>query len=690
MLLAVFAVYWPALGGQFLWDDLLVVRRNPLVTGELNLGSIWFHIDFPLTYVAFWLEWLAWGNHPVGYHVVNVLLHAASAILLWRVLARLQIPAPWLAAMLFAVHPLCVASVAWISELKNTLSLPFFLLSLLLYLRSDSNLRPSGFGFRPSLRPSGFGLRISTSYCLSLLAFALALLSKTSTVMLPFLLVACAWWQRGRIIWRDGLRASPFFGIALVFGLMSISFQSHGAIAGATVQTEHFWGRLAGAGMALWFYLRKALLPLNLSMIYPRWQIDAAAPGSYLPLLLWCGVLAACWQSRRTWGRHVLFGLGCFTVTLFPVLGFFDMYFLMLSRVSDHFVYLPLTALVALVAAGLTYTLARASGTLVAADVSRRILSGEKTVLTNVGGRALSASHAWFGMPGPTNKPLVIICAGLVVGLAVLSMLRAQVFESEEALWRDTLARNTAAWLAHANLGWILASQQNYDEAKAHLVTSLELNPANAQAHSNLGRLLSLQGKPAEAEEHFQAALKIKPKDADIRRSYAAALAEQGRQADAVAQFCEALRLRPDTETRLQLATLFVQSGKPREAVAEYCEVLVSKPEQPEALNNVAWLLATCADATVRNGAEAVRLAEHACRLSGNAQPRALGTLAVAYAEAGRFPEAVETSQKAVDAARAGGNDQLAAMSEQLLNLFRSGKPYHEPAAAPAASDPKQ
>jgi protein O-mannosyl-transferase len=634
IVLAVFAVYWPALGGQFLWDDLLVVRRNPLVTGELSPGAIWFHIDFPLTYLAFWLEWLAWGNHPTGYHVVNVLLHAASALLLWRVLARLQIPVPWLAAMLFAVHPLCVASVAWISELKNTLSLPFFLLSLLLYLRSDSNLRPSD-----------FGLRISTCYCLSVIVFLLALLAKTSTVMLPLVLVACAWWQRGRITWRDGLRASPFFVIALVFGLMSIWFQAHGAIAGGTVQTEHLWGRLAGAGMALWFYVRKALLPLNLSMIYPRWQIDAAAPGSYLSLLLWGGVLVACWQFRRTWGRHVLFALGCFTVTLFPVLGFFDMYFLILSRVSDHFVYLPLTALVALAAAGLVYRLSR----------------GLRLV---VGG-------------------------ALVLALAVLSMLRAQVFESEEALWRDTLARNPAAWLAHANLGWILASQQNYDEAKAHLLRSLELSPSNAQAHSNLGRLLSLQGKPAEAEEQFQAALRIKPKDADIRRSYATALAEQGRQTDAVTQFRESLRLHPDIQTHLQLATLFVQSGKPREAVAEYCEVLVSKPDQPEALNNVAWLLATCADATVRNGAEAVRLAEHACRLSGNAQPRPLGTLAVAYAEAGRFPEAVATAQKAVDAARADGNDQLAAMSEQLLALFRDGKPYHEPAATPAASSEK-
>jgi protein O-mannosyl-transferase len=723
MLLAVFAVYWPALNGQFLWDDFLVVHRNPLVTGEMSPQAIWFHMDFPLTYATFWLEWLAWGNHPVGYHVVNVLLHTASALLLWRVLVQLRIPAPWLAAMLFAVHPLCVASVAWISELKNTLSLPFFLLSLLLYVETEPTLRSSAFELRTSLRPSDFGLRISTSYCLSLLAFALALLSKTSTVMLPMVLVACAWWQRGRITWRDGLRASPFFLMALVFGLMSIWFQAHGAIAGATVQSEHFWGRLAAAGMALWFYLGKALLPLNLCMIYPRWQIDAGATASYLPLLLWCGILAACWPFRRTWGRHVLLGLGCFTVMLFPVLGFFDMYFLMLSRVSDHFMYLPLTALVALTAAGLGYGLSRmfpGQGELAAKSQGSSSDRSARSIAAPHGGsqapsaaacRPPSSSEPSMPLlteleriPGETRgyklaaadgairsaqgyemfvrpgKGLSFVVSGaLVLALAVLAMLRAQVFISEEALWRDTLARNSAVWLAHANLGWILASQQKYDEAKAHLVAALELNPTNAQAHSNLGRLLSLQGKPAEAEAQFQTALSIKPKDADIRRAYAAALAEQGRREDAVTQFREALRLRPDTETRLQLATFFAQSGKPREAVAEYCEVLVSRPDQPEALNNVAWLLATCADGTVRKGAEAVRLAEHACRLSRNAQPRELGTLAAAYAEAGHFPQAVETAQKAVDAAKVCGNDQLAAMSEQLLILFRSGKPYHEP-----------
>ena len=705
IVMAVFAVYWQALRGPFLWDDFLVVHRNPLVTGELAPSAIWFRMDFPLTYVAFWLEWLAWGNHPAGYHVVNVLLHAISALLLWRVLAQLRVPAPWLAAMIFAVHPVCVASVAWISELKNTLSLPFFLLSLLWYVQLDSDLRTSDFGPRTSLK-----------YGLSLLAFVLALLSKTSTVMLPAVLLACAWWQRGRITWRDCWRTSPFFVLALAFGLMSIWFQTHGAITGATVQNENFCGRLAGAGMALWFYLSKAFLPLNLCMIYPRWKIDAAAPVSYLPLLLWCGLLAVCWRlsrvcsggtrtdepqrrdarrepseqngaepthpsgivspitasgiplrpsrlcglfghpptptSRliRNLSRQLLFALVCFTLTLFPVLGFFDMYFLMLSRVSDHFDYLSLTALVALAAGGLSYAYTRI-----------------------------------FPSPeGSMPKPLgLLVATALVVTLAMLATQRAQVFQTEEALWRDTLSKNPAAWCAHANLGRILAEHQKYDEARTHLVKSLEIYPDNAQAHSNLGRLLSLQRQFAESETHFQAALKLKPKDADIRKSYASALAEQGRPVEAVQQLRETIRLRPDPAARLQLGTLLYQLRRFPEAAAEYRQVLAVKPDQLEALNNLTWLLATCSDETVRDGAEAVRLAEHACRLSGYKQPRELGALAAAYAEAGRFPEAIETQQKSIETARSGGNAQLAAIGGQLLALFRAGKPYHEPAAIP-------
>lgn len=276
---------------------------------------------------------------------------------------------------------------------------------------------------------------------------------------------------------------------------------------------------------------------------------------------------------------------------------------------------------------------------------------------------------------------------GLVVALAMLAMLRAHVFVSAEALWRDTLARNPAAWCAHANLGSILASQQKYDEARDHLVTSLKLNPNNAQAHSNLARVLAIQRQFAEADLEFQAAVKIKPKDSEIRRSYAAALAEQGRKAEAVQQLRELLQLKPDNEARSQLASLLYQTGKFGEAAAEYRQLLAAKPDQPEALSNLAWLLATSPNSATRNGADAVRFAEQACRLTGYQRAQTISALAAAYAEAGRFPDAVEAAQKAIQLARAGGDARFAAVNEQLLSLYRAGKPYHMP--SPTVTRPR-
>jgi Flp pilus assembly protein TadD len=326
-------------------------------------------------------------------------------------------------------------------------------------------------------------------------------------------------------------------------------------------------------------------------------------------------------------------------VTLFPVLGFFDMYFLALSRVSDHFAYLPLTALVALAAAGLDWAL--------------------RGVLRSV--------------------VLALAVGGLLVGLAVLAATRAQVFTNEEALWRDTLDKNPSAWCAHANLGWILASQQKYDEAREHLEASLKVKPDNAQAHSNLGRILDIQGQFAAAEPEFLAAVRIKPKDAEIRRAFAAALANHGRRDEAVIQLREVLQLKSDTEARSQLAALLYQTGKFGEAVAEYRQVVAAKPDQPEALSNLAWLLATSPDSAVRNGTDAVRFAEQACRLTGYQRAQMTGALAAAYAEAGRFTEAVAATQKAIELARTGGDARFATVNEQLLKLYAAGKPYHMP-----------
>jgi len=474
-------------------------------------------------------------------------------------------------------------------------------------------------------------------YWLSLAAFVLALLSKTSTVMLPVVLLGCAWWRRGRLTRQDWFRTTPFFLLALAFGLLSVWFQTHQAFTSGPVQTENFWGRLAGAGWAIWFYLGKAILPVDLNLIYPRWQIDATAPISYLPAALLVGTFFVCWRFRRSWGRPVLFALAYFAVTLFPALGFFDMYFLAISRVSDHFQYLSLIGIVALAAAALS---------------------------------------SWL-KPGFLNT----VGSAAILALALLTSQRARVLANDETLWRDTLARNPTAWPAHNNLACILAEKQKYDEAIGHFEAALKSNPRNAAAEANLARAMEIQGRLDEAETHFLAALAIKPNDVENRKSFASLLAKQGKKEEALKQMRAIIRPGSDLETRLEFAEMLHQTGKGREAVEQYRQALALKPNSFEALNNLAWLLATCADASVRDGAEAVRLAEQACRLSQFSEAVPVATLAAADAEAGRFNEAVANAQKAIGLATAAGNAQLAAVNRQLLALYRAGKSWHEPPA---------
>jgi Flp pilus assembly protein TadD len=631
ILLLTFAAYWPVLRGQFIWDDPLLVEKNPLVTHTLNLRSVWFQTDFPLTVVAFWLQWLCWGKAAAGYHTVNILLHAINSILVWRVLTRLKIRGAWLAGAIFAVHPVCAASIAWISELKNTLSLPFFLLSIWFYLRRGS----ANTDYATRNTQHGW-------YALSLIAFLLALLAKTSTVMLPLVLLGCAWWKRGRVTKQDWQQTAPFFALALAFGLMTIWFQTHQTFTTGKVQTENFWGRLAGAGVAVWFYLGKALLPLNLNLIYPHWNVLAAAPLSYLPALLLCGAFFLFWKFRRSWGRPVLFGFGFFVVNLFPVLGFFDMYFLVISRVSDHFQYLPLIGIVGLVAGALN------------SNVPRMCV----------------------------NWAELLIKTTLIIALTFLTIQRAKVIANEETLWRDTLAKNPAAWSAHNNLACILAEQNKIDEAITHFDASLQLNPNNAQAHGNLGKALTLKNKFSEAEAHLQSAVALKPQEPEFHRSLAYALGGQGKTEEALGQLRQAADLDQRVRGRVELANMLHQMGTDREAVAEYRRVLDMQPPTFELLNNLAWILATSADDSARNGADAVAFAEKACQKTQYKDPMTMGTLAAAYAEAGRFPDAVATAEKAANLATAAGNARVAAINTQLMQLYRAGKPYHEKAPA--------
>ncbi len=632
----IFVVYRPILPGVFLMDDArLIGVDNPLVNGTFTPWTIWFQTDFTLATFGWWVEALVFGKNPAGYHLVNMVLQAISGILLWRLLARLKIPGAWLAAAVFVIHPVCVNSVARVAELKNTLSLPFYLFSFIGYLHYESlALYPED-----GIQPENHRLRNRATlwYVVSMAAYVLALLAKTTAVMFPVVLLFCAAWQRSRITRRDVSHTVPYFIVALAFGLMTVWFQKHQALvtAGQALLPASFAERLAGAGQDFWFYLGKALLPVNLSVVYYRWRIDAGALSSYLPDILVCAIFVLCWLFRRSWGRHALFGLGCYTVTLLPVLGFFDAQFLTMWRVSDHLQYKPMIAIVALATAGFAVLL--------------------------------------------RNKTLYpCAAAGLLLTLAVLTFDRAQVFATEEGLLRDTLAKNPAAWAAHNDLGVILAKRGNFADAITHFSTSLQFNPDNVDAHLNLAHALALQGKFGEAETHLLAALKIKPDDPELHKEFARILETQGENQKAIQHLQTALIFSPEIETREELASLLYRTGDSRQSASQFRQVLALKPDQLEALNNLAWLLATCPDGTVRNGVEAVQEAEHACRLTAFKQARETGILAAAYAETGRFQEAIATGELSVRLASAAGDSQSATANRQLLMFYRAGKPWHE------------
>ena len=283
-----------------------------------------------------------------------------------------------------------------------------------------------------------------------------------------------------------------------------------------------------------------------------------------------------------------------------------------------------------------------------------------------------------FLLPVAAFRGVAVVLIGL---LSFLTFQRAQVFASEESLYRDTLAKNPAAWGIQSDLGVILAARTNYTEAMEHFVAALQSNPDYSEAQSNLGQTLAAQGKFKEAEPHYLAALKSKPNDPETHKRFATALMRQGRNREALSHLRVALALssKPDIRMRLDYVTLLHQTGDLRGAVAQLRQVLLLQPDSVEALNNLAWLLATASDNTLRDGAEAVRLAERASRLPPVKETCVPGTLAAAYAEAGRFPEAVATAEKAMELETAAGETRFAAVNRQLLRFYRAGKPFHEP-----------
>ena len=702
----VFIAYAQVFHAGFIWDDESHLTRNPCIVGPLGLKEIWTStqaVYYPLVLTTFWALHKFVGLNPLPYHILNVLMHAGSAVLLWRVLRQLGVRGAWLGAALWALHPVMVQSVAWVTELKNTQSCLFYLLSSYCFLNWE----------KQSQITQTRRVEVSLMFGLSLLCFVLATLSKPSVVMLPCVLALCVWWRRRRIQWRDAVALASFVAISALASAWTIWEQKFHARAVGPDWAQNWPERLIIAGRAIWFYLAKLFWPHPLIFIYPRWQLQPSQFTAYLPLLLALMGLIALWFLPGKAGRAVFFAGAYYVISLFPVLGVFSIYFFRYSFVSDHFQYLASMGPLALVAAA-------------GSEGFNRLGVAESL------GRGLAFLR-------------VGLCTVVLLLLGILTWQQTAVYHDLITLYTTTLAQNPDCWMAHYNLGIALRDRGESDQAITHYRQAIVLRPGYAEAHYNLGRLLAEKGEFNGAVDHYEVALAINPDDPEAHNNLGATFVQQGRIDDAIGHYQKALAIQPDyaeascnladallskadidgaiihyltcvaalpnqpdaqynlasallrkgrideaivhyekvlellpenANARVNLGSAFLAKHRLGDAITEYKEALRLAPENVAAQSNLAWLLATSPDPSIRNGPEAVVLAEQA-RRSSDGKPLILRILAAAYAEADRFSEATDTAREALRAADDQGNSVLSDLLRKEIVLYESGHPYH-------------
>ena len=533
---AVIAAYLPVWRAGFVWDDDKVVTENPCMIGLGGLVKIWTTsaADIcPLTLTTFWIEHAIWGNAALPYHVINVLMQGWCAVLLWRVLRALRLPGAWLGAAIWALHPVQVESVAWITEMKNTESGILYLLTILFFLRSLDEASWK-------------------NYAWSLLFAALAMASKSSTLVLPLVLILAAWWMEGRWSWRNVWKVAPVFGMAAITGAVSIWTQS---LRGADdpIWARSWPERIAGAGDAVWFYLGKLAWPRTLLTIYPRWQIDGSSWISYLPLLTVIVLLGIFLLWRASWARSYFFAGSYFIAALLPVLGFANLSFFSDSFVADHFQYLASMGPLALAGAGLKC----------AADFIFE-----------------------------TKSPWPSILAGVLLAIMGAGTFhQATFYRDPESLWSHTLAYNPGSWAAHNDLATALFRQGQVDASMAEDERGIALNPHDAQAYNNLAIAYAQKGRFDDAIAAMEKTGQVDPGYPDARwnlasvhNNYGVALLQQGRIDDAIRQHEIALQIDPDlADAYNDLGTALLRKGRVDDAQAAFEKALQLKPDYPEA-----------------------------------------------------------------------------------------------------------
>ena len=539
--------YFPALAAGFVWDDVVLTKATPLHTWS-GLAQIWFaprallpyegHY-WPLLHTTFWLEHKLWGLAPLGYHLVNLLLHTSVVLLLWRLLRRLGVPGAWFAAAVFAVHPLHVESVAWVIGRKDILATVFYLSSVLAYIRF-AEMRRKG------------------HYLLAGALFVLGLLSKSIVITLPVALLLWHWWRHGRVTMADGIRTLPFFLVGLGIALADYAYYT-GIEPVSFAYSPLERGLIAAHALA--FYAGKLLWPMGLIGVYPRWE-----PGIG-DLLAWGGVagfaavVAVLWHWRRRLGRGPLAGVLFFAVALSPTLGFVDFGYMQFSFVADRFQYLAGVGLIAVVAGAAGRACQRGLG-------------------------ALPAHRA-----RPARLAIGTVGAAILAVAGMLTWNQTGLYRDDGTFFTHVITHNPQARGAHNNLGNYLQAEGRYGEAHAAFQTALELRPDDPGLLNNIGVLLVKQDRHEEAVARYREALRLKPQHQDAMRNLATALgsigvllSNQGRSEEAIARFREALRFDPQFQTAMtNIAVLLINQGRYAEGLASAQQVIAHYPDDAKA-----------------------------------------------------------------------------------------------------------
>ena len=623
--------------GGFVCDDAGDVENNTALNSWSGLWAIWTQPGvnaqyYPLTFTTFWLNHQVGGLSPLGYHLVNVILHSINALLLWRILRNLKIPGAWLAAALFALHPVNVESVAYISERKNVLSGFFFLCSLLAAIKfwlPEAEAAKNSVSEPPSLpsqSPLALWLQGRSSadsvanplgswkyYGITFVLYLLALLSKTATLPLPAVILLLVWWRR-RPALRDVALLVPLVLAGVAMGLVTMHLESHlldNAQVWQSYGLDMSWlQRSLLAARDIWFYLGKLLWPHPLMFAYPRCDIHASDWTDWVPALAIVAGLGILWRARKSWGRPWIFALAYFVAMMFLILGFFNVYMFRFTLVSDHFQYLACMGPLSLACAGLARSL-KPRGTQNLAPYWEAAVSGT-----------------------------------LLFTLSLITWQQAGSYANAETLWKTTLQRNPGSVMALVNLGDCQFHENHIDQAADLANRALRLDPQSIQALNNLGNVFAKRGQLDQAIACYRRALAVSPQCA-------------------MATF--------------NLANTLDKAGRFPEATAAYNDGLKYASDAPEFLNNLAWRLATCPSDKCRSGPRAVDLATRACEITQYEEPFFIGTLAAAQAEAGEFYSAMLYAKMAMQVADQQGNKEVVEKNRQLLEeYYEAGKPYHE------------